>query len=83
MAIQSPLPIEMQTELGKGGGGGTQRCNVTQNWSASLLHTAAYKAEDNQKKTWMKNRPHSSLRIFISQEKGPRLHPSPFPKPSP
>lgn len=40
-------------------------------------------AEEDQKKTWMKNRPHSSLTIFISQEKGPSMHPTPLPKPLP
>lgn len=40
-------------------------------------------AEEDEKETWMKNRPHSSLRIFISQNKEPRLHLTPFPKLSP
>lgn len=45
----------------------------------TLLTLQLTETEEDEKETWMKNRPHSSLRIFISQEKEPRLHPTPFP----
>lgn len=48
-----------------------------------LLTLQLTETEEDEQETWMKNRPHSSLRIFISQEKEPRLHPTPFPKLSP
>lgn len=45
-----------------------------------LLILQLTEAKGDEKETWMKNGPHSSLRIFISQEKEPRLHHTPFPK---
>ena len=38
---QFPLPNEVQTELGKRGGGGTRQCNVMQDQSAKIIYIAA------------------------------------------
>lgn len=70
MVIQSTLPTVVQTELGR------DVMAEPSNVKPTYLTQQLREAEEDQEKSWMKYRLLSSLRTFIRQENGRRLHPT-------